>query len=281
MNINSISLENFVNGRIYRGIITGLNEAFIIDNATKTCLLTKEPDSSHIIKPFLIGKDIKRYENPNNQLNIIFMPKGWTRHNSNGISNSWKWLQQNYKVIANHLEPFSQAAIKRFDKGEYWWELRACDYYHEFEKPKIIYPNICKKPEFTLDLNNLYSNQKCYIIPCNDLYLLGILNSQIMMFFFRIAIPKLRGDFFEPGFAFMRDFPVHNIDHTCALDVKRHDRMVALVEHMLELHKRTPQTPQEQESLTRQIQSADREIDSLVYELYGLTEEEIKIVEGG
>jgi hypothetical protein len=66
-----------------------------------------------------------------------------------------------------------------------------------------------------------------------------------------------------------------------ATDKARHDKMVSLVERMLELHKRTPKTPQEQEMVKREIEpSADRAIDKLVYELYGLSEEEIGIVEG-
>lgn len=163
-----------------------------------------------------------------------------------------------------------------------WFEIQdSIDYYQEFEKPKIIYPNICKKPEFTIDTENFYSNQKSFIISYYDLYLLGILNSKIMMFFFKTTIPKLRGDFYEPGFVFMKDFPVHAIDFSNPADVSQHDRMVALVERMLELHKRTPATPQEQERLARDIQATNREIDALVYQLYGFTEEEIKIVEGG
>jgi len=59
-----------------------------------------------------------------------------------------------------------------------------------------------------------------------------------------------------------------------------HDKLVSLVERMLELHKRSPRTPQEKESLQREIENTDKSIDRLVYELYGLTEEEIKIVEG-
>jgi len=101
-----------------------------------------------------------------------------------------------------------------------------------------------------------------------------------MMFFFRTTIPKLRGDFYEPGYVFMKNFPVHKIDFSNPTEVEQHDHMVTLVERMLELHKRDPQTPQEADRLQREIAATDGAIDKLVYELYGLTEE-VRIVEGG
>jgi len=209
----------------------------------------------------------------------LLIQKGWT--NSHKSGHAWKWLESSYPSITKHLVPYEQRASKRTDQGDYWWELRACEYYSEFETTKIIYPNICKKPEFTLDQENYYTNQKCFIIPKDDKYLLGILNSSIMMFFFRTTIPKLRGDFYEPGYVFMKNFPVHKIDFTNPKEVKHHDRMVALVERMLDLHKREPQTPQEAERIQREIAATDASIDQLVYELYGLTEEEVGIVKAG
>ena len=277
---NSVPLEEYVGGKIYRGVLTGLNEAFVIDLETRKRLIAEDSKSAELIKPFLIGRDIKRYESPVNKSFLIIIPKGWTKQKSNNNSNAWKWFQNNYPAIASHLANFERKANARQDKGDYWWELRACKYYSEFKKPKIIYPNICKAPEFTLETSGSYSNQKCFIIPQNDPYLLGIFNSKIMMCFFKTTIPKLRGDFYEPGFVFMKNFPVHTIDFANPTDITRHERVVALVERMLALHKRNPITPQEEERLQREIQSTDAEIDRLVYELYDLTPEEIKIVEG-
>ena len=209
------------------------------------------------------------------------MPKGWTREKSKGAKDAWGWFSKNYPAIANHLLPFADDAKKRCDQGEYWWELRACDYYGEFEKPKIIYPNICKRPEFTLEFDNCYTNQKCFIIPIDDKYLLGILNSSLCFFLFRKILPKLRGDFYEPSYIYFKDFPIRAIDFSNPTDQAAHDKMVALVESMLELHRRqqSARTPQEKEMLARQIESTDESIDRLVYQLYGLSEEEIKIVE--
>jgi type I restriction-modification system DNA methylase subunit len=275
-----ISLKKYTNGKVYRGLITGLNEAFVINEDVKNDLIEKDKRSAELIKPFLIGREVKRYLVPKSDSHLIFMPRGWTREKSNGAPDAWAWFKENYPTIASYLVQFADKAEQRYDKGEYWWELRACDYYDEFEKVKIVYPNICKRPEFTLELTKSYTNQKCFIIPADDKYLLGILNSSSCYFLFRKILPKLRGDFYEPSYIYFKDFPIRPINFSDSTDKAMHDKVVSLVERMLELHKRSPRTPQEQEMVKREIDSTDRKIDNLVYELYGLSEEEIKIVEG-
>jgi hypothetical protein len=96
----------------------------------------------------------------------------------------------------------------------YWWELRPCSYYSDFEKAKIIYPNICTQPEFAYDTEGYYSNQKTFIIPSADIYLLAILNSSIIKLIFESTFPKLRGGFFEPSYVFMKDVPICRINFT-------------------------------------------------------------------
>ncbi|NMB55137.1 MAG: N-6 DNA methylase [Leptolinea sp.] len=279
---NGIPLGQYVNGKIFRGILTGLNEAFVIDSTTRDRLIAEDARSAELIKPFLAGRDIKRYITPENHRYLIIIPKGWTRAASRNARDAWGWFKNNYPAVAAHLIPYEEACKKRQDKGEYWWELRACDYYDEFEKPKIIYPNICKSPEFTFDPDHFYANQKCFIITGTDKYLLGLLNSRLSFFLFQMIFPKLRGDFFEPSYVFFKNFPIRRINASNPIEIEYYNRMVTLVEHMLALHKQlhTAALPQEKALLQRQIDAADREIDNLVYELYGLTADEIKIVEG-
>jgi len=277
-----IPLCEYVDGKIYRGILTGLNEAFVIDSETREKLIAEDPKSKDIIKPFLIGRDIKRYCKPRSDRYLIFIPNGWTRNASGNARDAWGWFQKNYPPLADHLGTFVSKAQKRYDKGEYWWELRTCDYYDEFEKPKIIYPNICQKPEFTFDESSQYTNQKCFIISIADKYLLGILNSSVIFFLFKKILPKLRGNFYEPSYVFLKDFPIRNINFSNPNDIAHHDRMVELVEQMLSLNRQLAKskTSHEKTALQRQIDATDKQIDALVYELYGLTDKEIKIVEG-
>ena len=274
-----IPLGEYIKGEIYYGIKTGLNEAFVIDAETRKQLIAEDKKSAELIKPFLLGRDIKRYEQPTESKYLILIPKGWTRNKSN--NNPWNWFVQNYPAIARHLKPFQSKAEKRYDKGEYWWELRTCEYYEEFEKPKIIYPNICKKPEFTLDHNELFTNQKCFIIPNSDKYLLGILNSSTSFFLFNMLLPKLRGDFFEPSYVYFKDFPIRTIKDNNLSDKSKYNLIISLVEQMLSLNKQLAEakTDHEKTLIQRQIDATDNQIDKLVYELYDLTPEEIVIVE--
>ena len=274
-------LEEYVMGQIYRGIITGLTDAFVLDEKLKNKIIEEDSKSADLIKPFLIGKNIKRYSSPKSDKYLIFIPKGWTNEKSHDVSNKWKWFKGEYPAIANHLAPFATKAEKRCDKGDYWWELRACEYYSVFELPKIIYPEICPKPEFTFDDSKYFANNKCFIIPRADKFLLGILNSKLMYFLFETNLPKLRAGFFMPAYVVLKNFPIYTIDFDNPDDKTRHDRMVTLVTEMLELHKHLShaKTDQEKRIITQEIGSTDRQIDSLVYGLYGMTADEIAVVE--
>ncbi|HUQ96973.1 MAG TPA: TaqI-like C-terminal specificity domain-containing protein [Chitinophagaceae bacterium] len=274
-------LGKYVNGKIYRGVLTGLNEAFVIDETTKNTLIKEDARSAQIIKPFLAGRDIKRYQPLATDTYLILFEKGFTNKNGNNPSNAWKWLEENYTAIAKHLKPFEEKGIKRFDKGEYWWELRACDYYDEFEKPKIIYPNICKQPEFTYDVDGWYTNQKCFVISLDDKYLLGILNSKIDYLLFDRFLPKLRGGFYEPNYVFFKSFPIKKIDFSNKEEKQLHDEIVKLVDTMLSLNKEKQQTtlPEKLEALQHRIQHTDVKLNKLVYQLYNLTPEENALVE--
>ncbi|GLI46242.1 Eco57I restriction-modification methylase domain-containing protein [Methanoculleus bourgensis] len=274
-----VPLGTYVDGKIYYGIKTGLNEAFVIDEETKERLIAEDPRSAEVIKPFLAGREIKRYLTPCPTKYLILFEKGWTHRNSGSTPDKWSWLKNTYPAIASHLEPFAEKGERRCDKGDYWWELRACDYYQEFEEPKIIYAEIATRGQFTIDSDSHYSDTTSYIIGNSSPYLVGILNSTLWTFLFSNISSEIRGGFFRWKRQYMENLPIHPIDPA---DVACHDRMVALVEKMLDLNTRlaAAQAPHEREVLAGMIDATDREIDRLVYELYGLTEEEIAVVEG-
>ncbi|NTV47919.1 MAG: restriction endonuclease subunit R, partial [Chlorobiales bacterium] len=276
-----VPLEEYVDGKIYRGVLTGLNEAFVIDEETKNKLISEDRKSEEIIKPFLAGRDIKRYEEPKSDKYLIFTRRGIDI--------------EEYPAIKEHLLQFKEQLMpkpknwngkfwKGRKEGSYkWFEIQdSIDYYPEFEKPKIIYPNICKQPEFTFDENLLYTNQKCFIIPIPDKYLIGVLNSKVTMFLFQIILPKLRGDFFEPSYVYFKDFPIRKLDLTKKQEKAVHDKLVRLVNEMLKSKKELSATQlgYRKTQLESEIDALDRQIDALVYELYGLSEEEIALVEG-
>jgi len=278
LNKNSIPLNEYVNGKIFRGIITGLNKAFIIDEKKRDRILKEDPKSIELIKPFAIGRDIKRYQPIDSNQFLIFVPKGWT--NTKTTKNAWNWFASEYPGIANHLLTYEQQARKRWDQGEYWWELRACDYYNEFTKEKITWGNLATTPKFTIDFDGFFINAPSVIISRNDLYLLGILNSNLCYYFISSVAAGRRGGFFEYKPIYVASVPIHVVDDNNSKEMIRRNEIINSVKCMLNLHKRTPQTPFEQEQLAREIAATDAQIDRLVYALYELTEEEIKIVEG-
>jgi hypothetical protein len=294
-------LGEYVKGEIYYGIKTGLNEAFVIDAKIRERLISEDPKSAELIKPFLVGKDIKRYGTTGRGRYLILIPKGWTReqmsHSREGgnpettgfrvkpgmtETGAWRWFSENYPSLTAHLEPFMEKGKKRYDKGEYWWELRTCDYYAEFEKPKIILPDISVRGNFTLDENGGYfSANTTYIISNNDKYLLGILNSSLMTFYYMHSFAAYRGGFLRFFTQYLEKLPIHTIDFNNPTEKAIHDKLVSLVDRMLELHKKKNSLPPsaEREKIEREIAVMDEKIDEIVYGLYGMTEEERKIIE--
>lgn len=272
-----VPLGEYVQNKIYYGIKTGLNKAFVIDPGTRQRLIDEDPRSEKLIKPFLAGKDIKRYTTPDANKYLIFIPNGWTNSQSQGNQDKWRWLKNNYPSIANHLAPFATDAQKRWDKGEYWWELRPCEYYEEFEKPKLMLPDISKECNFALDKKGgIYCLNTVYIIVNGEEYLASLLNSKMMTFYFKHIASTYRGGYLRFFIQYLIHAPVcvnGNSDPKIAL--------TNMVNNLLELRKRhqTSSLPDDKSQIARQISALDRQIDQAVYRLYDLTDEEIAVVE--
>jgi hypothetical protein len=275
-------LGDYVERRLFYGIKTGLNDAFIIDAETKRNLIAKDKRSAELIHPLLGGEDIRRYIFHETGLWLIFTRRGV---DING-----------YPAIREHLAQWKEDLTPKRDKnskrgrkpGRYeWYEIQDdVAYYEVFDRPKIIFPDICKGPRFSLDTGDHYLANTAYCLGTDDLYLLGVLNSRLFWFAIsNISIPfGIRaGEYrYRLIYQYMEKVPIRVIDMSNTTDKSRHDQVVNLVAQMLALHQQavTARTPQEQTALTRQIAATDTQIDCLVYDLYGLTQEEIKIVEG-
>jgi type I restriction-modification system DNA methylase subunit/predicted type IV restriction endonuclease len=275
-------LGQYVNGQIYRGVLTGLNEAFVIDEKTRRQLIKEDKKSKEVIKPFLMGRNVQRYFTPENGLYLILIPKGWTKLKLKDHSGDpWKCLKTNLPAIAGHLVPFEKEANKRFDQGDYWWELRACEYYDEFQKPKIIVPAITQTATYAFDDSGFFSNDKTSIIASDSFYLLGLLNSKTLDFVMHSISSTKQGGYFEYKPMYLSKIPIRSVDLSVPSEKKLHDNIIFLVSSLLSLHKKLETaTGQLNIILQREIVGKDRRIDDLVYELYGLSAEEIKIVEG-
>lgn len=290
----SVPLGDYLRRQIFMGLKTGLNEAFEIDEETRERIIQTNQKCRKLIKPFLGGQDIRRYSIRDSRRYLIVIPAGWTRRQlpqSIGLSTTiaereaWNWFSHEYAPIAQHLESFVAKAKRRQDQGEFWWELRPCDYYWALEKAKIVYPDIAKNPRFCFDTSGIYISNTAYCLATDDLHLLGILNSRVTWFAIgQISIPfgTRAGEFrYRLIYQYIEQLPIRPINSSYPADRARHDRMVELVELMLELHKRlqAANSQADRELYQRQIDATDQQIDALVYELYGLTSEEIQVVE--
>ncbi|GAA9620723.1 class I SAM-dependent DNA methyltransferase [Helicobacter pylori] len=276
--------------QIYRGILTGANEAFIIPtekreeilNACKTQEERKRTE--RLIKPILRGKDIKRYSYEWAHLWVIFIP--WHFPNTNNPKNMEENEQDfsiHYPIIYSHLLSHKDKLLKRnkdeTGKRYEWYCLQrwAANYYQEFEKEKIVYGEIVQEPRFYLDngecqLGYFYAEATSFILTGEHLcYLLGMLHSKLITFAFKTFYAG--GGLGESGYrykkAFIERLPIPKI---MSQNQELADKITDCAKAILEAKEKDPKT---------NTQELEKEIDALVYQLYNLTDEEIKIIEEG
>jgi transposase len=225
--------------------------------------MTIDNQSSEIIFPFILGRNIKPYSIPEIESYLIKIEKGFT-NSVRKTQDAWTWFSSNYPAISNYLSVFKDQAQKRTDQGDYWWELRACDYYKEFEKPKIMYQTFQVKPCFIYDDQGLYCNNSMWIISKGDKVLLAILNSKMGWWLISKYCTAIQNGY-QLIWKYFGQIPIPNITK------EQGKPIISLVDQILTTKKSNPNAD---------TTILEQQIDQLVYELYGLTEEEIKIVEG-
>ena len=278
-----LPLDLYVGGKIHYGIKTGRNDAFVIDAYYRQMLIDLDVASEEIIKPFLIGRDVYGYKDLQLKRYVIFTRRGIEIDKYPAI----KMYLEKYKTTLEPKPKGWKSTWQGRKPGAYkWYEIQdTVDYHAEFTKPKIIYPVIAKEPRFTLDTKGFYSNDKTFIIPNPNLYLLGILNSKLAWLYLKrtcsvLGDPDKRGRL-ELRDIYVKTLPIRTIDFDDPADVQMHDEMVALVDAMLDLHRQLPALTGEARRIVQaRIDATDRQIDALVYRLYGLSADEIRIVEG-
>jgi hypothetical protein len=200
-------LAEFVGVKPYRGVLTGLNEAFLIDTSTRDHLILDDPRSREIIKPYLRGQDIKRWSPQWAGLWMIFTRRGIDI--------------DDYPAIKKHLLQFRERLEPRprdwpgeewpgRKTGSYrWYEIQdAVDYWPMFEQPKIMYQEIQFHPSYCFDNSNLFSNNKVFILPCDDAYLLAVLNSLLMWWHNWRYLPHMKDEALSPVGVLMEALPI-------------------------------------------------------------------------
>ena len=274
---SGIPLEEYVQGKIYYGIKTGLNEAFVIDEATKDRLIREDSKSSEIIKPLLEGKDIKRYGVLENRKWLIFTRRGIDIRKYSAILNYLEKYKEKLKPKPKNW-PFNKSWLGRKPGAYQWYEIQdSIDYYQEFEEPKITWGNLAKVSPFTFDSKGIYINAPSCILNTESLYVLGCLNSKVNWWFLKSITAERQGGYIEA-----KPIYVEQISIPKASDLQE-NQMVSFVDQMLAVQKKLYETssPIEKKQYQQEADILDKQIDQLVYKLYELTPEEIRIVEGG
>ncbi|MGN8390297.1 DUF7149 domain-containing protein [Helicobacter pylori] len=275
------------NIQIYRGILTGANEAFIIptekrDEILKNCDdlqkdergMSERERTIELIKPILRGKDIKRYS--------YEWAGEWVINTHNGYTSAFKSKIppidiEKYPALKAHLDSHHDAIVTRSDQGDTPYHLRNCAYLEDFEKEKIVYGEIVQEPRFYLDngecgLGYFYAEATSFILTGEHLrYLLGMLHSKLITFAFKTFYAG--GGLGESGYrykkAFIERLPIPKITEK---NQELADKIIALVDKILQAKEKDPKA---------NTQELEKEIDALVYQLYHLTDEEIKTIENG
>lgn len=188
------SLKEVYGSPLY-GIKTGLNEAFVIDTPTKEKLCRDDPNSAKVLKPFLEGKDLKRWRSESRGLWIIYIPKA-------------RITIDDYPAVRDWLSPYKAALESRATKQE-WFELQQAQEscLSHYDGRKIVYGEFSNENLFSLDSSH-YINNKCYFIPSVDPFLLSLLNSKIFWFCVIAESVPVRGRYFQMQSQFVEPTPI-------------------------------------------------------------------------
>jgi type I restriction-modification system DNA methylase subunit len=268
---NGQRLFDYCGGRICMGVKSGLTEAFVIDKLTRDRIVKRNKKSAEIIKPFVNGRDVRRYQ--------LIPPGDFLIYTYHGVP------IERYPQVEEHLRPYKAKLRARATKQE-WYELQQpqLKFSTYLDGPKIIFPDISTEPRFALDEEGHYGSNTVYFIPGKDLFLLALLNSKVGNFYFVQTCAGLEGknEIYLRFFGqYLEGFPVAAGDSSEKNPSEKRSQVEKLVDQILTLHTKLAATKpgHAHTVIERQIEATDRQIDQLVYQLYALTDSEIQLVE--
>ncbi len=249
-------LGEYVNGRFYRGVTTGLNEVFVINRATRDSLIKEDKSSDEIIKPFLRGRDVKRWVVESQDLWLIFTRRGIDIKKHPAI---YKYLKQSKSKLMPGIEGGRKA-------GPYeWYEIQdPIAYWQEFSQTKIILGRFMNKATFAFDRDAFFHNDALYMIAGTNEYVVAILNSSTSWWFLSQICTDLQNGYLQAFSENLFQIPM------AVTTLDKQLPIIKLANRILTAKHADP---------SANVSAIEAEINEHVYRLYGLTKDEIKIIE--
>ncbi|MDP3319986.1 MAG: hypothetical protein Q8S58_12735, partial [Bosea sp. (in: a-proteobacteria)] len=208
---NGVPLAEYAGRAPINGIKTGLNEAFVVDNATADNLLREDPNSANVIQPFRRGQDLQRWLNDPPSLQLIALA-------SRG-ENMWPWssksegdgeiiFKDSFPAIYRHLKRFESGLRGRESRGKFWWEPQTAANPAAYGRTGIIYQEIQFYPCYAFNQSSELSNNKTFIITSDCHFLLSILNSPLMWWHNWRFLPHMKDEALSPMSFRMEALPI-------------------------------------------------------------------------
>ena len=243
-------LSAYLQKRPSRGIITGCNEAFVVERTTRDILIAEHPSSADVLKPFLMVRDIERWQVKPQDKWLIFAHRGI--------------VIEAYPAIRKHLEKYSDVLKKRSGRQK-WYELSVAPANtDQFAQPKCFYPDMASETAFAFDSEGYYVGSPAYLLPTDELWLLGVLNTKAVSWFYARTTPQIRGPFLKFTPRYVSQIPIPDMEPEQKALIHK------LIEYILYLKKQPTTDGKDLANASDYVMVAYFEniVDSLVYELY-------------
>ena len=203
-----LTLREFLGQDSYYGIKVGLSKAFNVSIETANRLIDEDASAKEILRPFMQGRGMRAFGKPDTESYLLFIPKGFTmrafglnpddkedRKKMPKEQEAWEWFERTYPSVAHWLLQFKDDASKRTDKGDYWWELRACAYYDEFSMPKLFYQTFQVRPCFIYSDQSVFCNNSMWFLSIKDKALLALLCSNMGWWLISKYCPRIQNGY--------------------------------------------------------------------------------------
>ena len=251
-------LSEYLHGQSSRGITTGCNEAFIVERTTRDALIAGHPSSADVLKPFVMARDIQRWRvKPTDESRREAQDK-WLIFAHRGIDINA------YPAIKKHLGKYHDALEKRSGKQE-WYELQTAPTdTTRFTQPKCIYANMASETAFAFDDEGYYVGNPVSLLPMDKLWLLGVLNTKAVSWFYARTAPQVRGPFLKFVPRYVSQIPIPD------MEPEQRALIHKIVEYILYLKKQPTVNSRDLKYARDRVMVGyfNRIIDGMVYESY-------------